>query len=239
MSSLGRLTFLVISIIFTPSLLLAHQVSLLEGEELYKNGNCSEALNTLRPLAERGDATAQFYVGSILWQRYMFIAGHEGDGREVIPWLERAIQQEYGPAAALLAEIKLTASALLQTCLHHNEAACAPKNDQDRVSMVHQLSDLNDEVYKLLSKALQLNTQGASFLMGAFLTIGGTRYYDPQRGKELLLQGAEKGDLRAQQVIKESYHIGRPGFEQDEAKAEYWRQRRSMPTPPKEMGCKQ
>ncbi len=67
----------------------------------YQNGDHATALELWRPLAERGDAIAQFYLGVMSLKG----EGVQQDHAEAVKWFRRAADQGYARAQATLGRI--------------------------------------------------------------------------------------------------------------------------------------
>ena len=80
------------------------------GLNAYDRGDFSTALMEWRPLAERGDARAQFNVGVILFNGQ----GVSHNPAEAVEWYRAAADQGYGPAQANLSCMYETGQGLLQ-----------------------------------------------------------------------------------------------------------------------------
>ena len=80
------------------------------GLNAYDRGDFTTALKEWRPLAERGDARAQFNVGVILFNGQ----GVSHNPAEAVEWYRAAADQGYGPAQANLSFMYETGQGLLQ-----------------------------------------------------------------------------------------------------------------------------
>jgi TPR repeat protein len=72
-----------------------------KGMKQYKPDDVAAAVSELRPLAEQGNAEAQFNLGSLYYQGW----GVPQDYREAAQWLRKAAEQNYGFAQATLGTI--------------------------------------------------------------------------------------------------------------------------------------
>ncbi len=72
-----------------------------QGTRLYRPDNAAAALQELKPLAEQGDAEAQFKLGSLYYQGL----GVPQDYPEAIKWLRRAADQRHVSAEVVLGNI--------------------------------------------------------------------------------------------------------------------------------------
>ena len=90
-TSLGRLAPVVILFLF-PSQINAADLS--RGLKAYDQGDCRTAMRELRPLARRGDATAQTYLGFMYYRS----CGVKRDFREAARWHRRAADQGHAVA---------------------------------------------------------------------------------------------------------------------------------------------
>lgn len=75
-----------------------------EGIRAFKTGDYTQALNLLKPFAERGDAEAQCIVGNI----YHLGLGVAKNGAEALKWYKESAKQGYAVASNNLAGIYLT-----------------------------------------------------------------------------------------------------------------------------------
>jgi TPR repeat protein len=71
------------------------------GVEAYERGDYAAALEELRPLAERGDAGAQFSLGGI----YYYGAGVPQDSAEAVKWYHLAAEQGDADAQSQLGKL--------------------------------------------------------------------------------------------------------------------------------------
>ncbi len=72
-----------------------------KGMKQYKPDDVAAAVRELKPLAEQGDAAAQFNLGSLYYQGW----GVPQDYREAAKWLRKAAEQNHGFAQATLGTI--------------------------------------------------------------------------------------------------------------------------------------
>lgn len=81
--------FLVFFWVISLSFLQPAYAGLKEGETAYKHQDYVTALKELTPLAQQGDAKAQFYLG------LMYAAGKEvaQDNKQAIVWYRKAAEQ--------------------------------------------------------------------------------------------------------------------------------------------------
>lgn len=103
------------------SLILALAVTsrsdqILDGMEAYLRGDYAEALNLLRPFAERGEADAQFSLGSMYYEGH----GVRKDYVEAVRWFRKAAEQGDADAQFNLGVAYNEAEGVL---MNHAEAA--------------------------------------------------------------------------------------------------------------------
>ena len=72
-----------------------------DGEAAYRIGDFTSAMAFLRPLAEEGNAKAQFHLGRM----YAFGQGVGQDPREAVAWYRKAAEQGNADAEYVLAVI--------------------------------------------------------------------------------------------------------------------------------------
>ncbi len=72
-----------------------------EGVDAYNRGDYATAVRELRPLAEQGDASAQFFLGSM----YYMGTGVPRDYAEAAKWYRKAAEQGYAKAQYSLGNI--------------------------------------------------------------------------------------------------------------------------------------
>ena len=72
-----------------------------KGMKQYRPDDATVAVRELKPLAEQGDAEAQFNLGSLYYQGW----GIPQDYREAVQWLRKAAEQNYGSAQVTLGTI--------------------------------------------------------------------------------------------------------------------------------------
>jgi len=81
----------ILCLLFWPTLV---QADFQAGLAAYNQGDYATALKEWRPLAEQGDATAQFNLGVM----YNFGQGVPQDYQEAVRWYRLAAEQGYAPA---------------------------------------------------------------------------------------------------------------------------------------------
>ncbi len=101
LSGIFRVSLLAIAVAATPGLACAGQFE--DGQYYYAQGNYYDAWRLFQPLAEAGDAKAQYMLG------YMFHAGQSTprNDRGAAIWYKRAADQGYAPAQAALGDLYL------------------------------------------------------------------------------------------------------------------------------------
>ena len=68
------------------------------GTEAYQRGDYAAALRELRPLAEQGDAKAEFFLGSMILEG----KGVRPDWIEAVRWCRKAAMQGHAESQAML-----------------------------------------------------------------------------------------------------------------------------------------
>jgi TPR repeat protein len=71
--------------------------------EVYSGGNYATALRAVRPLAERGQAESQYYLGTM----YKNGRGVRQNYAEAMNWYRKAAEQSYAEAKRRLNKLKL------------------------------------------------------------------------------------------------------------------------------------
>ena len=89
-------------IIFTPLVSFAGKLD--DGVLAFERQNYAMAYETLLPLAENGDAKAQYYIGEML----VGGLGVSGDMRKGVYWLEQSVNNRYYIAARTLGKMYLS-----------------------------------------------------------------------------------------------------------------------------------
>lgn len=92
--SLWRLVFIAVFCFFSAGA----QASMQEGIDAFQAGNHRAALGKFTPLAENGNAVAQFYLGKI----YMQGLGSKPDYNKALLWTRKAAQQKNSDAEHFL-----------------------------------------------------------------------------------------------------------------------------------------
>lgn len=128
------------------------------------------------------------------------------DEAEILRLLDLAVENKCEHAALVLVDIKA------------NQAAAAATVDKNKNAKL--IEKLDKEQYELLSEALKLGE--GHFEFGNFFLTNTSKYYNPERARELLEQGAKKGNIDCIKFLVDAYQNGVGGIPIDKKRAEYW-----------------
>ncbi len=212
--------------------LIAFAGDLEKGLAAYQSGNLALALETLRPLAERGDRQAQYLVGS------MFLGGLgvEHDPAEAGRWLHMAVREGLPPGEDPPPEVVQAQSMLgvlymygagvekdLDAAIHWLELAAASGDvdaQQNRGAVAVATKDY-PTARKFFELAAAQGNSEAEKNLGAIYQFGWGVEKDFDRALAFFRKAASKGNLDAIAAIGNMHEKGE-GVSQDPKQAFRW-----------------
>ena len=175
----------------------AHAAGFTDGYDAYRNGEYLKALDDWLPLAQGGDAKAQFNVGVL----YSEGRGVDRNMAEAMAWWTKAAKQGHVRAAHNLG-----------LALIAGEPAINGRLREPSYS----------EAAKWLRMAAEAGYANSLYTLGKMFLDGlGVPEKDPQRAAQFFIQAAEQGFARAQYNLAKLYRDG-TGVEKSEEKSLYW-----------------
>jgi TPR repeat protein len=197
-----------------------------EAVSAFESGDDATALALFRPLAEKGDARAQYYLGLM----YLEDRGVRGDAREALAWFKRAAVSGDPDAQYMLAP-----------CIHYGgsgpnpEEAMAwlrraaeqgqPEAQRDLGAYLATGEICARDEREALHWYLQAAAQGhpdAQYNAGLMLLEGEGCTPDQAQGRKWLKQAADGGDFVAMEVLAAFCEDGLHGFPRDPQNAIAW-----------------
>lgn len=195
-------------------------------EEAYRAGDFAAARAGLLPLAESGNAVAQYRLGHMIANS----SGGAYSREEAIKWLEAARAQDYNAGEVLLARTYLTgnpeksdyerAAELLTLGVENNDAEAA-----FYLGSLYRIgrgvpSD-PEQAFRLLISSAEAGVPNAQFAVAQMYSRGEGITQDDAQSSRWLLTAADAGSGEAQLSLYFNYLRG-SGFPQDEEKAAHW-----------------
>ncbi len=192
----------------------------------YNAGDLKTAREGLLPLAQGGEAVAQYRLG------YMLAKSEGGpfDRPGAIKWIEAALAQEYNAGHTLLARVYLTgnpeivdyerAAELLQYSLDSGEAEAAMLLG-GLYRTGRGVEGNKEKAFELMHAAAKASLQSAQFVVSQMYARGEGVGQDDAQASRWLLTAAEAGHGAARLSLYYNYARG-TGFPKDEAKALEW-----------------
>jgi TPR repeat protein len=204
--------------------------------QLIASGEFDQAIAILEPMAEQGDADAQFLLG------YLYFGGADVEADWAHSWLVKAAAQDHAEACYSLSrwinpETSCPPEDVVHRHLLHKAADLGSAEAQYDLGALYatgeegfpQDAHISRRYYALAAEQGNVDAQynlGMMWLWGE----GGT--VDVQRGLKLLEQAAstrEQQDamsIDAAQILSDVYAQGLYGIEADSVEAERWQQRK-------------
>lgn len=202
-----------------------------EAEKAYKNGDFDVAMSSLRPMADKGDARAEYSLC------LMFAKG-EGvpcDLIEAFVWgslaVKHAKDEFYSARSSILLDkvkAKLSKEQLAQALEKlqkkiedlANRATRPPKCDLDSAKLNLEMGNFDQAIkeYSLLSEK---GNHQATFLLGELYQSGKGVEADHSEAGKWFKKGAEAGDKDCQRALALQLLLGQ-GVAQDDVEAANW-----------------
>ena len=216
--------YLVLGLLLATALTPAAHASLEAGEAAYRKGDYAAAFRAFRPLAEQGQARAQFKLGVM----YRFGEGVPQDDREAAKWYRLAAEQGYAVAQFSLGFLYAKGRGVPQD---YREAAkwyrlAADQGDSVAQIMLDYLYDRDQGVPREAAwwfrhLAAEQGLASAQDHLGFRYAYGlGVPQDHPEAAKWFRL-AAEQGDAMAQLSLGVLYDNGQ-GVPQDHREAAKW-----------------
>lgn len=195
--------------------------------EAFDRGEYEKAMDLWMPLADDGDAKAQFGIGYL----YDHGLGVPADSAEAIRWYRMSADQGYVLSQLNLGALYQEGREDLPADLGRAADWFRLAADQGNANAQYNLGKLyhrgqglprnNELAAQWLQKAADQGHVKAINLLGTLYTRGLGVEADPERGFQLVLQAAQQGDPAAQLNLAGQYIRG-TGTEQDFVEALKW-----------------
>ena len=190
-------------------------------EEAYNAGDFATAREGLLPLAEAGNATAQYRLGFMM----ATASGGPFDRAGAKKWLEAALENRHNAGYVLLARLYLSgspelpdyerAAELLEIGLENKQAEAAFLLGE-LLRIGRGVEPDKDRAFSLLHGAAKAGVADAQFAVAQMYSRGEGVIEDAAQSSRWLLEAAENGQARAQMSLYFNYKRG-TGFPKDEA----------------------
>jgi TPR repeat protein len=185
------------------------------GMAAWLNGEYGEAVKHWRPLAEQGNAKAQYYLASLYKLGY---AVPQSD-REAIRWIRQSAEQGYPESQYLLGRVLLSGSDGVEQDVAQG---------REWVLRAAEQGDHNALIYLGPREWLSAAEQGdprSQYFMAQLSLYGLGVEQDTAQAEQWLNRAAEGGHLRSQYLLGVLRFWGRRGAAVDRAKGMEWLQR--------------
>ena len=180
-----------------------------DGVAAYERGDYKTALDRLRPLAEQGDAEAQYHLGLMYYGMYDVGKGVFQDDVEAVKWFTKAAQQNHASAQYILGLMYYSGKGVVQDYV---EAAKwyrkAAEQNLLRVTLALHLLYNVDEVYKEFHKAAEQGNAEAQYHLGAMYDDGYGVVQDDVAAVKWYTKAAQQNHARAQYNLGVMYVKG-------------------------------
>lgn len=163
-----------------------------KGWKAYKQGDYPTALRKWRPLAEQGDAWAQYFVGRMYFAENQ--SGFPPDDTEAAKWFRMAADQGLPQAQHYLG-------------LAYSQGLGVPQNDVEAVKWFRKAAEQGDAKAQSMLGTMYFNGQGVP--------------QDETEARRWYRMAAEQGYAHAQAMVG-SYYAEAQGALQDHAEAAKW-----------------
>lgn len=187
--------------------------------------NYAKAISLLRPLAETGDAEAQFALGNLYFE------GGDIPASDAYHWLEKAANQDHAKACyklACLNEFRLRNGEEAFVALLLRAAEMGSPEAQTQLGTYYATGDWPGprdlkEAAKWYAKAAEQSDPTALYEFGFMLLTGEGCEKDFGRAVRMLESAAEQGQVDAVKLIIDMYENGSYGGAKNPRAAERWR----------------
>lgn len=211
--TMQRLIVVNLALFFCALLPFAASADLAEGLAAFRNKDYATALRELKPLAQEGNARAQFTLG------VMFTTGNgvQQDHREAATWYRRAAEQGgaraqfaigmmYKNGQGVTQDYREAAKWLLQAALQGiAEAQFAMADSYDNGQGVHKD---HMEAIKWYRQAAEQGNAHAQLRLGVLHAIGRNAPQDEREAVKWFRLAAEQGNAHAQDNLGRMYYNG-------------------------------
>jgi TPR repeat protein len=197
-----------------------------QAEIALQNGNFVGAVSLLRPVAEAGDAEAQYRLGNIYFQG----GDEEVSSAMACHWLNCAAEQGHPEACYRLAMgLDLSRNEEEQKALLIKAAELGSADAQRALGTHYAVGDWPwpcrvdlTESAKWYGKAAEAGNRNAQYEIGFILILGEGVQKDPIRGLAWLEEAASKGHKEAIRVLIDIYE-GAFDVPKNPERASFWR----------------
>jgi len=206
---LGKVLLIFILLLAIPIASIAGQLE--EGTAAMDSGDYQTAYKLLFPLAEQGDAAAQDCIGAM----YCEGLGVEKDEAVAVEWYAKAADQGYAQAQNALGAMYVNGIG-------------AEQNLQKGISLIVKAANQGLEVaqmnaYQLYAEETKAGNYAAMHNFAYMCLKGWGGETEAQSCMQFLEMAAQNGYTKSSNMLSKIYLKGMFGVDQDEEKADFWK----------------
>lgn len=192
------------------------------GVAAYKGKRYEAARTEFEPLAEAGNADAQYYMGIL----FALGRGVERDTRQAENWLQKAAQQGHGGAQYSLGAIYLQRSDIPQAINYFKAAAArGHRSAEYNLGVIyakgHDVERDLEQAFRWYSLAAAKGHPNAQFNLGVFYRDGLGTDANAHKALEWLTEAARNGSVLAQNNLARMFALGQ-GVPRDLVRSYMW-----------------
>lgn len=193
-----------------------------KGLKAYKQQRFAAARAEFQPLAQAGNARAQYYMGALFAQG----RGVERDLDKAEGWISRAAAQGHARALYSLGNLHRRRGETVEAIRYFRQSAeKGIRSAQYNLGVMYATGDgvekAPEEAIKWYRQAAENGHANAQYNLGVFYREGLGTPADPKRALEWLTQAAENGNAFAQINLARMYTLGN-GVPKDLTRAYKW-----------------